>query len=141
MHLIWICLAILLSGCSCDHLSVHTAYVNKQSLASYHVGTPDPCLNNPPIGERLIISWLLPKGYMQYQDLHLEIVIHLENKEKICRIFPIYKVSGTYVYSILNEEFFDKGGILTYKVDLVGDQKVLTTWRHQLWTELIILNP
>lgn len=140
MPLLWTFLLLLMSSCTCNHLSVHTAYINKQSLASYHVGTPDPRLCNPPIGERLIASWVLPQSYLKCQELHLEIVIHLMNKEKVCRSVPITRFSGTYVYELLNEEFFENGGILTYKVDLIGDGQVLKTWKHQLWTELILFN-
>lgn len=130
----------LLSGCTRERLTVYTDYLSRQNLASYHVGTPDPRLNNPPVGQRLIISWSLPKKYLCMDDLHLEATIRLWNHEEIKENIQLYKLSGTYIYSLINEDFFDTEGIMTYKVDLIGNNEVLDEWRHQLWTELIILN-
>lgn len=41
------------------------------------------------------------------------------------------------MYTLLNERYFETEGILTYKVDLMGDGQILEEWRHQLWHELI----
>jgi hypothetical protein len=131
---------LTLFGCSRQHLTIYTDYLSHKNLASYHVGTPDPLRNNPPIGQRLIISWSLPKKALTQEDLHLEAKIRFRNREEINETFPICKRSGSYYYSLINEDFMEKGGIITYKVDLIGNGEILEEWRHQLWTELIIFD-
>jgi hypothetical protein len=136
LFFMWICL-LALTGCQCEKLTVYTDYLSHENLASYHVGTPDPRLNNPPMGQRLIISWSLPKNYLCYEDLHLDLTIRFRNKQQISEKIDICKRKGMYIYSVLNEDFFETKGLLTYKIDLVGDDVILEEWRHQLWTELI----
>lgn len=130
-------LCILLSGCTLSGISVHTDYLSRQNLASYYVNTPDPKLNNPPIGQRLIVTWALPRLYLNYEDLLLEILIRFRTREQIVVNIPLYKTRGTYIYSLLDEEYFQKEGILTYKVTLYGNECILEEWKHQVWAELI----
>lgn len=128
---------ILLASCSGSYLSVHTDYLSHENLASYYVGTPDPRLNNPPIGQRLIITWGIPRLFLDYEDLHLEVTIRFRNREEIVDNVPVTKTHGTYVYDLLNEEYIEKQGMLTYKIDLIGEGYILEEWRHQIWTERI----
>jgi len=130
-------LGTIFTGCTLKRLTVQTNYISCETLASYYVGTPDPRLNNPPTGEQLIISWALPVPYLKYQDLHLEMKIRFHNREEIVQKVPIKKSKSSYIYSLLNEDYFTKKGILTYKVSVIGDECVLEEWKHQLWTELI----
>jgi hypothetical protein len=132
--LLW---CICLAGCNINGLSVHTDYLSRQNLASYHVNTPDPRLSDPPIGQRLIITWAFPKHYLSLPDLHLELTLRFRTREQAIQDIPLSKASGTFVYALLNEEYFDKQGILTYKVRLIGNGQVLDEWKHQMWTELI----
>lgn len=127
----------LFSGCSSNKLSVQTIYLSHQNLASYRVHTPDPRLNNPPIGQRLIITWSLPKNYLKSENLHLRLTIRFHTKEQIIEEVPLSKSTGTFTYSLLNDDYFEKQGILTYKVDLIGNNCILKEWKHQMWTELI----
>lgn len=134
-------LCCFLFGCTKEKLSVHTEYLSIENLASYHVGTPDPTLNNPPVGQRLVISWSLSDCEMELADLHLNLKMRFRNREEANEKIDILKKSGIYTYSLLNEDYFDKGGILTYKVELIGGNQIIDEWRHQLWVELITLNP
>jgi hypothetical protein len=136
----FIILSCLMMGCSSEYLTIYTDYLSHENLASYHVGTPDPRLNNPPIGQRLLISWSFPKEYLDREDLHLDISIRFRNREVLTQKVAICKSSGTYIYSLLNEDYFEREGILTYKVDLVAKDEIFEEWRHQLWTELLILD-
>lgn len=145
------CLFLASSSCTQNILSVHTDYLSKESLASYYVGTPDPLLQNPPFGQRLILSWNIPKDL--YQKLfkadennvsgenlppHLEITIRFRTRqEQVCRL-PLHKTSGTAIYSVLNEKYCATQGIATYRVRLIARGKVYEEWRHQLWKDLIL---
>ena len=127
-------------GCSENHLSVYSDFLSHENLASYHVGTPDPMLNNPPVGQRLIVSWSIPKEYLDYEDLHLMLTIRFRNREEFTQKICIHTVSGTYFYKLLNDDYFAVDGIRTYKVELIGAGCVLEQWRHQIWAELITLD-
>lgn len=130
-------LVLLLTSCTYQRLSVQTAYLSRESLASYYVQTPDPQLDTPPIGQRLIISWCIPKNFLDYPDLHLQITVRLRNREQETRQVPLTKTRGTYLYEILNEKFCQSGGIRTYKIDLIGHNCVLEKWQHPLWVDSI----
>jgi hypothetical protein len=128
----------LFAGCSnTSMLTVQTLYMTRESLASYYVGTPDPQQLNPPVGQKLLVSWNVPQGYLAVEDLYLNIRIRFRNHQEVVVDHPICKRSGTYSYEIANEDYFACKGILTYKVDLIGDGAVLEEWKQQLWHEVI----
>ena len=134
-----ILLFLVLTACTQQKLFVHMDYLSHENLASFHVGTPDPMLNNPPVGQRLIVSWAVPPSYLDFEDLHMEITLRLRNRQQMVKNVEVERRLGTYVLSLLNEDYFQTGGILTYKVILVGNGEVLDEFVHQLWTELIVL--
>lgn len=126
------------AGCSNNaHLSVQTLYFTRESLASYYAETPDPMLINPPVGQKLLVSWAVPRYFMDYEDLHLNIRIRFRNRKEVELNIPVERACGSYMYVVANEYFFETNGILTYKVDLIGGGALLEEWRHQLWHELI----
>jgi hypothetical protein len=49
----------------------------------------------------------------------------------------LHSCSGTYVHSLMNEPYWNKQGIFTYKIELYGDECLINTWRHQLYVERI----
>ncbi len=125
-------------GCSKNtYLSVQTLYFTRESLASYYAETPDPMLINPPVGQKLLVSWNIPRAYLCYDDLHINIRIRFRNRSEIEVNVPIKKACDSYMYIVANEYFFETKGILTYKVDLIGNGNLLEEWKQQLWHELI----
>lgn len=124
-------------SCSSGYLYVHTDYLSHENLASFHVGSPDPALENPTVGQQLIISWTIPKQFLEYENLHLNITIRYHNMQEVIFNVCIDKITGLYIYSLLNEEYFAVKGIQTYKVDLIGSGCLLEQWRHQMWIDLI----
>lgn len=128
---------LMTSSCVRSRLAVYTDYVCSQSLASYYVGTPDPLLNNPPVGQRLIIIWTLQKKHLCCPDLHLKISLRFKNRKEIEVNHNIDTPQGTYVYAVLNQDYLETQGIQTYKVELISEGCILDEWRHQIWTNLI----
>lgn len=133
-------LAVLLVSCSQSYLKIQTDYLTHKTLASYYVGTPDPRQNDPAIGQRLIIGWSVPKSHLSYENLRLEVSIRFRNREETKEIFYITKTRGTYIFALLNCDYFTRRGILTYKIDLIGGDCVLEEWRHKIWSDLILIN-
>ena len=54
--------------------------------------------------------------------------------------FPITSACGTHVYTLLDEEYAQRKGFLTYKAELLAGDEIIETWTHQLWVEIINLN-
>lgn len=117
-------------------LTVQTEYLSHENLASFHVGTPDPRLRNPPLGQRLVVSWSLP-GWDNVTPYELIVQIRFKNGTSSFEQIPIDRPKGTYVYSLLNEEYFSNGGFKTYVARISRDGEVIEEWRHQLWANLI----
>ncbi|MBA3956906.1 MAG: hypothetical protein H0X51_00720 [Parachlamydiaceae bacterium] len=134
-------LSFLLLLTSCGSLSspltVQTDFLRRQRLASFHVRTPDPLLVNPLVGQRVLIQWNLPPEWLEHEDLHLEFTIRFGNRTQLLKKVRVDCAKGLYVYVLADDEFCQKEGIVSYKVDLVHDDCILVAWRHQLWVELI----
>lgn len=115
-------------------------YLSEDDLASYYVQAPDPMLACPPLGQRLYITWSLPENYMCYKDLYLAGVIRFGNKEEDRWTKLIRNSSGSFMYYLVGDAYFEKKGIQTFVIEVIGDGQVLEEWRHQLWVELITFN-
>ena len=117
-------------------LEVQTQYLSHENLASYYVGTPDPLLNDPIIGQRLLIQWCFPRKFDRC-DLQLHLKLRLRNHEEKELIRPITENRGYYLYDLVNQAYCESGGILTYKVEIRKGPCILETWKHPLWVDLI----
>lgn len=129
---------LLLTGCSSNYLAIHTDFIGRESLASFHVGTPDPELNCPEYGQRLHIAWKVPCA----ANLAVHARIRFKNLEEVEWAFDLNEPRGITSYVLLNQDYDTTGGILTYKVTLVnyasGGPVVVEEQQHALWTELIL---
>lgn len=128
---------LCLTGCMAEPLTVRMDYISHENLASSYVNTPDPLLENPLVGQRLIVSWWLPLQYKECQDFELRIKLRYGNREEAETAFSFSKRQGWYVYSLTNEEYFEKSGIKTYYVELFADGELIDRWQHQLWVTLV----
>lgn len=124
-----------------QRLDVQTRYLGLETLASYYVGTPDPQLDRPPVGQRLIISWNLTKENLTLNDLHLRVTVRLRDHKEHVVTVPITNRKGYYFYDVTNHDYCETGGIVTYKVEIVGKGQIIDCWRHPLWVELIKFEP
>lgn len=130
-------LSLSTSSCVRQHLTIQTHYLSHENLASYYVYTPDPHLDNPIIGQRILVEWALPSSYLNYQELHLSLIVRLHDRKEEKISFPIKNMAGSYLYYLINDAYCASGGISTYKVDIIGDGCVVETWKHPLWVDLI----
>lgn len=131
-------LMLLFTGCSQTPLSVFTEYVSIESLPSYQIGTPDIRLYCPDVGEKIHISWSIPQG-TRLEKAEIKLFLRFGNGEDKALNFPLFKKEGTLIYPLLNLDYWEKKGVLTYKIELFVDEILFDTWTHQLWAERIIL--
>jgi len=134
----WICpffLVFLLLFPSCRRLSVDRRYTNETSLASNFVKSPDPLKKNPPKGEKLWVSWNLPSKYLRVHDkLILTLRVVKKNLEEEIVTYPVTLRIGRVVYSCMNEEFKESGGVLTYKAEIgTIDGAPIKTVKQSMW--------
>lgn len=142
MKILGQCFLILFLFCGCEkyYLSVKREDAGRERLASTYVGSPDPRQKHPPKGQELIMEWRLPKEALQEKlVLVLDLIYKDYTKRTICH--PIDRKRGIFTYSLLNQEFKEKEGFLTYKAEIRSEEgEVLKQWKQQLWTELIVID-
>jgi hypothetical protein len=128
---------VLLTGCGSVKLSVRTAYCGEEQLAAYYVGTPDPNLSKPLIGQRLILTWSLPKRDYKHKTTFLDLKVRFKDKTEEHVHFPIVHRDSYYIFHVSDKKFIESGGILTYKAEMQRDGTLIKSWYHPLWAELI----
>lgn len=98
-------------------------------------GAPDPRQNDPPHGQRLLLSWDFPKSLFEKQ-LTLHITVRFWNNTETTLLQPIERKRS---YADFFFPFQDKElRILTYCIQVISKEgEIVETWKHQFWTELI----
>lgn len=134
--LLLLLLLSLSSCCTHEGLTVYSEYVTREELASYHVGTPDPRLSCPNVGQKIYINWKVCE-VDACKKLTLKLYLRFRDRTESTQTVELENSSGRYVFALLNEQFFERQGILSYKIDLLADDVVIDEWRHQLWVNLI----
>ncbi len=129
-------LVLLCAACTPRAITVQHEYLDRRYLASSYAHTVDP-RQSCYCGEMLLIRWRLPKACMGREDLHLLLTMRYRDGEVGHVEFPITKRCGSVCYRLMNPKWACKGGILTYKVELVSGEETLDTFKHQVWAELI----
>jgi hypothetical protein len=124
--------AFNLASCYKNHFYVQQERIDRNFLASSYVHTPDPLQENPPSGQRLVVSWEFPRSTFQ-KELQICLTIRFwDSTQEICAICPERRRD----YSVF---FFpDSKKILTYKVEAFTEEgEKVGEWVHQLWAQLI----
>ncbi len=138
---VFLFLALILVASSCQkyYLTIYQERVDKDSLASTYVGSPDPRQKNPPKGQELILEWQIPKEVLDKKpSIHLQIIY--KDYSEAQKIYPITHKTGYVVYTLVGKEFKKTKGLLAYKAELqTEDGEVFRVWQHQLWVNIIRL--
>ncbi|WP_194848456.1 hypothetical protein [Candidatus Neptunochlamydia vexilliferae] len=133
-------LLLLLCGCEKYYVSIKREIINRESLASTFVGSPDPLQADPPRGQELLLEWRLPRrGFSSDLTLVLDILYKDHSQETVC--YPVTRKRGVVTFSLLGEKFQETKGFLTYKATIqTPDGEVLKEWKQQLWADLIVID-
>ena len=133
MNRFFLFFSLLLGGCQTSHLLVEREIIDEHSLASYWVGTPDPLLCAIPRGERLVFSWNIPTDlWAQSTDFSLEYTVRFGTREEYKEKKRVTLRKGQIDFLLLNPEFREKRGIMTYRASLKKEEVTLVEWFHQL---------
>lgn len=135
----WLLCAVLLAGCNKFYLTVEQEWIDRSYLASEHVNTPDPRRDDPPEGQKLVLSWRIPDALCAQEPKIALDVLFKDLTSARCD-FPVKSAMGDVTYPLLNDAYREKQGFLAYRARVVtenGESHYL--WQHQLWVELINL--
>lgn len=129
-----------LISCEKYYLTVKREYIDQSALASTFVGSPDPRQNDPPKGQELIMEWRLAPGALdQKLMLVLKVLYRDYTQETFC--YPVDRRRGVVTYSLLNDEYKQRRGFLTYKAEITTlEGEVVHKWQQKLWTDLIVID-
>jgi hypothetical protein len=132
-------LLVLLAGFSCqkNYLYVQQEVVDHSSLASFAVQSPDPRLNEPYHGQKILISWDFPKSQFE-KKLSMKLTVRFWDNEEQEFVFPVDKKRYYTSYFFSNPLKDKNKKILTYKIDVFSEKnELIQEWQHQFWTKLI----
>ena|SRR3990167_6966884 len=134
---IFIAFASCFFSCQKYYISIAQEKIDKDFLASTHVRTPDSRQKNPPLGDRLILEWQVPRGLLHEDPLFQLHVIYKDYTEQFFT-YPILHRTDYAVYTLEGEEYLEKKGILTYEAKILTNKDaVFREWKHQLFVQLI----
>ena len=117
--LLLFCLAF--TACKSAPLTVQTEYWGRHDLASYVVDTPDPNKNSQEFGQRLRINWSISKEVFTKAPCSLDITVRLKNGQEYKETHPLESASGEFIYPIVGVDYYQKGGLLSYQIELVSE--------------------
>jgi hypothetical protein len=141
-NLLFLAFALFLSSCYKNHLYIQQESIDEKELASYYAGTPDPRMKNPPIGQKIIVSWDFSKKLFLNQIDHLLLTVHFWNLEEQKEEAVIDRRRGYASFFFPNPTKDPTKKILTYRVEVFKkDGSLFETWKHQFWTDLIKVGP
>lgn len=130
---------LFLTACETYYVNVKKMHVDKSSLASTFARTPDPLTVHPPEGQKLVVEWRLPRRFTnQPMTLFLNVIYkNLDTKELI---YPIQTNVGWVSYSLLDEEYKKRGGILSYRAILYDEEgKEIKNYTQAMWFDKVPL--
>lgn len=94
---------------------------------------------NPPRGKKLYISWNMNRE-CNLEECRLRISMIFRNRDVKTVEIAIPRKRGTIVYSLLDQEYYETRGLLTYKVEmLTKKEEILALWTHQMWVNIVQL--
>lgn len=138
MKFIFVFIFIILSGCDKYYLNIKKEKIDTSFLASNFVKTPDPLSDKIKNGQKLILEWKIPKKDLQ-KNLFISLKIIFKDYSKETVYFPIKTTIGYSVYCILNDDYINRGGLLTYKAEICDKRgKVFKSVEQHLWVNLIL---
>ncbi len=132
-------LALLFVGCQRPLVQARSEPLAASYLASEKVDTPDPW-RKCYVGQQIIIRWSLPRSQRPLLDDYTIVLTTRDAfgcEEKRC--FKPPQLRGFWILDFVNDTYWEKGGIPTYKVELFLNEELIDMWKHHIWVERIVI--
>lgn len=128
-----------MGSCNRYYVAVYQEKVDKKSLASYAVRTPDPKQEHPPYGQLIAIEWQIPASLLG-ENPFIEFDANFSNSTAKRYVFPINDRRGFVTLRVLDDEYIETGGTFSYRARIrTEDGALFREWRHQLFVHLITI--
>ncbi len=127
---------LCLSSCSQPSLSSFTEFIDNDYLAGAQLGI-EQGPHDEIFGQQIVITWNLPYRMQKLlpATLHLSIYYGDGKTEKLT--YEVCQLSGYRVYCLKGNDYYNRQGIVSYKVALLSKDKEIVSRRHHIWTEVI----
>ncbi|MDF2550265.1 MAG: hypothetical protein K0S07_1332 [Chlamydiales bacterium] len=130
-------LLLLFPSCYRKRLDVLSQPIDRKYLASTIVNTPDWRKDQPDIGQCLIVRWSLPDRLLKGGPIELRLQVIFRSLATEEKTIAVNAPRGYFYYPIVNDDYQERGGLLTYHAELTQNEERIADWRHQMWFELI----
>lgn len=124
-----------MSSCSNALLKVRSEYLTPDDLASTRIETPDPW-QQCYYGQQIVIHYRVPRAYF-HNSTKIVLTMRYGNGCTETKVFSICSCRGYLIERLINDEYWDRGGVVSYKVELEDEGEVIETQTHHLWVEII----
>lgn len=129
---LYLFLLLVLSGCNRTYLACRSEYLTPKFLASERINTPDPA-RDCYYGEQVIVRY---KGCYD-DEVCLRLTIRYGNKTTEIIEEKLSIPKGYFIYQLINADYWEREGIVCYKVELFQRGELLESWRHHVWVDII----
>lgn len=131
---------LCLSSCSQPSLSSFTEFIDNDYTAGAQLGIEQGGARDEILGQQVVVTWSLPYRLQKLlpATLHLSIYYGDGKIEKLT--YEVRQLSGYRVYCLKGDNYYNRQGIVSYKVSLFGEGKEIVSRRHHIWTEVIAVD-
>ncbi|EPP38078.1 hypothetical protein BOKEGFJH_00441 [Chlamydia avium] len=129
-----------LSSCSQPSLSSFTEFIDNDYTAGAQLGIEQGAGHDELFGQQVVVTWSLPYRMQKLlpATLHLSIYYGDGKTEKLT--YEVRQLSGYSVYCLKGDDYYNRQGIVSYKVSLLSEDKEIVSRRHHIWTEVIAID-
>jgi len=128
-------MALFISACHRLPVTCRSEYLYPDYLASQQINTPDPA-RDCFLGQKIVVSWNIPKRWLQKP---VTLLLHVRYGTREVETFSqiLERPSGWWEYTLLNTEYTNKCGIVSFQAELVQQGRILSQWNHFLWVDIL----
>ncbi len=130
-------LVFFVTGCSTHRLYGRLERVSSGTSVHEILLTPTPGDWTESSGQRLVVSWLLPRSKFSIDQLTLHAdIVFSKGQRDLIEVDSITRWNH-WIYEHSNEKIDQRGPIVTYKIWITDKEEILQSFQHKLYREWI----
>ena len=83
------------------------------------------------------MHWSIPRACFRNEEFELQLTVRYGNRCIESFNYPICSPKGYRIFRLINQDYWQKQGILSYKVELYRGEEVFQEWNHHIWVEIL----
>jgi hypothetical protein len=124
----------MVTSCTGPKVRARSFFTSKKDLASLVVDTPDPEKSTKKLGQVVWVRWRVASTE---EPTTLDVRLRFQDESERRVQYPITDTRGSLLIEIPPEERLSKGGLLSYQILLLQNEKTIASTRHKLWVEKV----